>query len=189
MSTRPAILSLFAFAATLTACRTVGNDRSNLGDAASHSAVRLTDIHGAGTRAETPRADDGTSLAGLSRAGWSRQTIAAPVEGTNAYRRYTRNYQITEATSRQRGDFPTPLSALELTGATRDGQVLEVLAAGPHAFYEGAVLVPRMFFVRPCEEVRATPSDRWRAPVSTLRYSLDERTPEAPDPDSASAPD
>lgn len=176
-------------AALLAGCRAEGNDRSVLGTPGSPNAVVLSDIHGAGTRSETPRRDDTRSITGLSRASWSRQSIVVPVEGTYALRRYARSYQITETTARQRGDFPTPLSSLELTGGTRDDQALEILAAGPYAFYEGVVLIPRLFFVPPCEEVRATPQDHWRAPVSTARYTLDERTPATvAETDAAAAP-
>ncbi|HEX2837394.1 MAG TPA: hypothetical protein VHN77_04625 [Phycisphaerales bacterium] len=189
MHARTTLTLLCTAGALLAGCRADGNDRSALGTPGSPNAVVLSNIHGAGTRSETPRRDDTPSIAGLSRAAWSRQSIVVPVEGTYAMRRYARSYQITDTTARQRGDFPTPLSSLELTGGTRDDQAVEILAAGPYAFYEGLVLIPRLFFVPPCEEVRATPQEHWRAPVSTARYTLDERTPEAAaETDAAAAP-
>ncbi len=190
MHTRTAILALSAAAAALAGCRSVGNDRNGLGDPSSPAGTTLSAIHGAGARDETPRSDDAPSLAGLTRASWARQTVSVPVEGTYAFRRYSRNYQITETTSRQRGDFPTPLSTLELTGETQNDQLLETLVSGPYAFYEGVTLVPRFFFVRPCEEVRATPTPHWRAPVNTPRYPQDERIPsnQARADDPAAAP-
>lgn len=183
--------TVLVLAPLLVACRATGNDRTSLGGSALHDGVTLSDIHGAGERDEAGRTDDQASLHGLSRAAWARQTVVVPVEGTNAYRRYSRNYQITETTSRQRGDFPTPMSALELSGETSDEQFVEALASGPYGFYEGLVLVPRLFFVRPCEEVRATPSEHWRAPISTPRFTADQRTPLGEPPpalDPAAAP-
>lgn len=176
MHTRSATRLLLATACTaLAACRSEVNDRTTLGAPGAASAVRLSDIHGAGQRAETPRSDDATSLAGLSRASWTRQTVEVPVEGTYALRRYTRTYHMTETTSRQRGEFPTPMSTLELTGDTGNEQALEALVSGPYALYEGVVLIPRLFFVRPCEEIRATPEEHWRAPVSTMRFTAEQR--------------
>lgn len=184
-------LTILAFASLLVGCRATGNDRTSLGGSTLHNGVTLSVIHGAGERDEAGRTDDQASLQGLSRTAWARQTVVIPVEGTNAYRRYSRNYQITETTSRQRGDFPTPMSALELSGKTGDEQFVEALASGPYALYEGLVLVPRMFFVRPCEEVRATPSEHWRAPISTPRFTSEQRTPTNQQPateDPAAAP-
>ncbi len=189
MHARTTLKLLCTAGAVLAGCRAEGNDRSALGTPGSPNAVVLSDIHGAGTRSETPRRDDAPSISGLSRASWGRQSIVVPVEGTYALRRYARSYQMTDTTARQRGDFPTPLSSLEVTGDTRDEQAVEILAAGPYAFYEGLVLIPRLFFVPPCEEVRATPQEHWRAPASTARYTQDERSPAADaGTDAAAAP-
>lgn len=185
----PALITSLGLALALCGCRADGNHRADLGRAGSLTSVSFRSLDQAGERAETTRVDDTASVAGLSRASWAPQTIAVPVDGVHAYRRYTRSYRITDDSSRQRGDYPTPLSALDLVGGEAHDQVLESLCAGPHALYEGLVLVPRLFFVRPDEEVRATPQDYWRAPVTTPRFTRAERAPAHADTgDAAAAP-
>ncbi len=184
-----AITAAITLAASLAACRTDSNNRAQIGDPKSPNAVSLTAMTTSGQRAEAPRSDSTPSLAGLSRAGWNRQTITVPLDGVHAYRRYARNFPQTEETARQRGDFPTPLTTLDMPEPYSEEQITEVLVSGPAALYEGLVMVPRFFFVRPCEEIRATPQPYWRAPVTTARFTKAEQATEtSPASDPAAAP-
>ena len=147
---------------------TTGNDRNELGGATG--AVRLPALVAHEQRGEQPlhAARDGSAEASLSRTGWGRMVVEAPVDGIAASPTYTREFSRTAVMARQRGAFPTPVSALDLSG-DEDGQREEAWLGAPWAFADAVLMIPRMFLARPWREERSLPEAHWRATTTERR--------------------
>src|SRR5689334_4851548 len=103
----------------LAACST-GNDRDWIGNpdlpvGGGPGAVYVDSLTDTG-RPEAPPTSDGPSLTGLSRENWAGSVMMVPVDTTAATRTYLKTFMWTDATARQRGMMPSPLSSLELSG-------------------------------------------------------------------------
>jgi hypothetical protein len=157
--------------ALLSGCSTTMNERPWIGQTENNArggAVYLEMVQGE-ERPEAPLTNDGPSLVSLSRDNWVPVVFTVPVDGVASRRAYT--YQVTyaDATARQRGQHPTPLSALELSGPTRMEQAWEGLA-NPFVTFGDFVLMPvRMVMHRPWREVYSFPPSFWRSPEYVLR--------------------
>jgi hypothetical protein len=165
----------------LSGCTADGNQLNTLGEkqsvATSARAAMLPTLVEAQSRNETPVRSDPASLTGpsrLARADWQATTFLVPVDGTDAYPTYSRHTPIANATARQRGDFPVPMSALELEGDTTWQRRREVLRAPFDAAWQAAAIVPRFFFVEPWQETRHRPTSFWVAPGTTQRVATEE---------------
>lgn len=170
-----------SLSAGLVGC-TTGNDRNELGVEAQ--AVRLPALVAHEQRAEEAvhAVRDATSAASLDRTHWGRLVVEAPVDGVSASPTYTRSFSRTQVTARQRGEFPTPVSALELSGDAQ-GQREEAWLGAPRALGGAVLLIPRLFLERPWREVRTLPHDHWRATTT------ERREPGAPSPTDAGRDD
>lgn len=185
-------------AALLVGCVADGNTRSTLGGGTSEVALPAFAMAG-DDRAARPAYADGPSLratagyglpassadagaSGLDRSGWRASTVVVPVDGVMGHPRYLRNYTLSDELARQRGDFPTALSATELPSNDQASQRGEAVLAPLVATGQALLLVPRMIFVQPWEQVRHTPQPLWRAPVQTRRQVPGAQTPEAHTP-------
>jgi len=144
------------------------NDRSTVGHPDLAGAFRVAAFTDEGTGGAVP-VSDGPSLTGMSRADWAPATVLVPVDGVAALRTYAPRHHWTDETARQRGDYPTAVTALELDGATYWTQVAEGGAAPFLAFADAFALPFRMVMAAPWREVRTIPEPYWRAPVSIPR--------------------
>jgi hypothetical protein len=157
----------------LPACRVQENARTSLGTPGTPNSAEFASL-GAGSRPETSREPDAPSLAGpnqLSRAHWDVASVVVPADSIHGYRTYARTRLWSDATARQRGDYPTPATALDSGDGWDTDSALETLASGPGSLYDGVLILPRMLFVSPREPVRHYPSGVWRAPAHTARHT------------------
>jgi hypothetical protein len=102
----------------------------------------------------------------LSRAGWQRTTVLLPIDGIEGNPTYSRTLQWTDETSRQRNEFPTPMTALELDG-DENTQLKESLLGGPYSLLQGALMPFRMATHRPWQAVSHSPQVGYRAAPTT----------------------
>jgi hypothetical protein len=162
----------------LAGCTADGNSRVEMGDARI-DPTRATTVRGisdSNARPERLTNDSSASLQGLSRAHWDRTTVLVPVDGVEGMPRYLREYPRTVATARQRGEFPTEMTALELSGDSEADQWTETLASPGWHLIQVAALPVRMIMHDPSQCVRHLPQQHWRAQVTTLRQSSAEAT-------------
>lgn len=167
------IMTTMAGLSLLSACTADGNSRVEMGDNRIDPARSATvrGINDSNARAEQARVDTSTSLDGLSRVHWDRTTVLVPIDGLEGMPRYLREYPRTSATARQRGEFPTEMTALELSGDSEADQWTEALASPGWHLIQVAALPVRMIMHDPSEPVRHLPQKHWRAQVTTLRQS------------------
>lgn len=175
-----------AVAGLLAGCGTSQNTRTAIGEPRMSvspgepsllrdRAVQLPGLAGdarkdAGLNQEKPgstRLSLGTSL---GREHWALTPILVPIDGVAGKPTYARWLEYTDETSRQRNEFPTAISALELDG-DGDEQQLEMLMAGPRSL-GGAALIPfRMVMHSPFKDVRHVPQPGYRAAPATRQAS------------------
>jgi len=96
-----------------------------------------------------PRADDGPSVVALDRQNWSTTDFVVPYDGTRHRPQYTSTLRFTDRTARQRNEYPTLSSALDLNGdeygddswwnRLGEAAVMPFFAAS-----EGILMVPRL---------------------------------------------
>ena len=97
-----------------------------------------------------PVYSDAPSIVGLSRNHWQHTTVSVPVDGLASKPTFATKHLKTNATARQRGQYPTDMTALELDGDTGWTQVGETVMSPLWAAWDGT----RMIFY-----------DLWAAPV------------------------
>lgn len=133
------------------------------------------------------------SLTSLDRSNWTEKTILVPVDGVGHRPHYAVSLQLKNSTARQRGEFPTALSALELTGGYTDEQLVESFDQ-PLIILGSAVILPVRMLIDPQWNVRYSPKrsyDRWPEPGidAAIMAELDPNAEEVVDPTAAPAPD
>ncbi|GJQ30161.1 MAG: hypothetical protein HBSAPP03_20450 [Phycisphaerae bacterium] len=136
--------------------------RLAVGRVGSSDATPVPDLAPRERPDRPPAGADAPSSPTLART-WAPMTVHLPVDGTYAFPRYTRGHVWTDTTARQRGDFPSALTALELEGETTWTRLGEMGAGGPIAVFEAVVMVPRMLMHDPRRRVRTLPEPYWRA--------------------------
>jgi hypothetical protein len=162
-------IALIAVPAFLLAACSTGNDRPWTGnDDLAGGAVHLDAFTDPG-RPEGTAIPDKPSLVSIDRSNWAPQRMVSPMDAVSATRTYTVNYMWTDATARQRGQMPSPVSSLELSGDSYQDQVWEAAASWPLAFVGFLMIAPRMITHSPTHEVRYFPQQYWRAPTETPR--------------------
>ncbi|MBK9189800.1 MAG: hypothetical protein IPM33_12685 [Phycisphaerales bacterium] len=139
------------------------NERATLGEVVAMEALAMTPTRPEGTR------DDQGSLTGLSRANWGRQAFLVPVDGTAGNTTYATSFSMIDDTARQRGQFPTAISALDTNDGFTAMQWAEAGASAPMAAWDFVLMGPRMFRSAPWHEVRGPRDSYWRATPTTLR--------------------
>lgn len=182
MNTKLFGVMLLAGTAVLSGCTAEGNNSNTLGRkqdlTPSLEAVQLSGLADNNTRPDTGPRGDVASLNGpgsrLSRASWEPVAFVVPVDGIDGYPTYSRQHLFADATARQRGEFPTPISSLELAGDSLDDRRDEALFAPLDSFAQAMLIVPRLFFVQPWEETRHEPSRYWMAPGTTQRITSED---------------
>jgi hypothetical protein len=154
----------------LAACVSPENDRLTVGHgpAAYRPEAMTPDSGRAGNTtpgvepsARLPQSAQST-LTGLDRSNWSRTTITVPVDGTAHRPTYLQRVLGTNSSARQRRDFPTADTSLELTQGSGQDQALEAPLQHAQAAWDFVLGVPRMFFQLPYRT-------RWSADESYQR--------------------
>lgn len=118
--------------------------------------------------APADRRPDLPSLTSLDRSHWPEQVVLAEPDGAAHRPTYARPHLALHATSRQRGDPPTPGSALEGQGVSRRDLYTEAFLAPAYALLD-LVTLPYYFYKHPeWKGVNRGPAfNYWRAPVGT----------------------
>lgn len=110
------VISLGALVALIPACAE-SNSRNRIGD-----DVTIRTFQPASqvlSSEDTQRADDPPSLTSLDRSGWEPTVYSLPVDGTQHRPTYRVQFPNGPSTlKRQRGEYPTTSSALELDGGS-----------------------------------------------------------------------
>jgi len=171
----------------LAACVTPENDRTTVGHGpAAYKPEAITPDSGrAGNttpgiepQARTPRSSEPT-LAGLDRSNWERTTLMVPVDGTAHRPTYVQRIIGTNSSARQRREYPTAESALEMTQGSGHDQSIEAPLQHAQAAYDLVLGLPRMFLQLPYR-TRWSPDESyeraWRQP-SIRRASPDSGVP------------
>ncbi len=114
------------------------------------------------------------SVTQISRSEWEPTTILVPVDGTAHYPTYVRVFSTVEATRRQRGEYPTELSALDLDGGSESKQQWEAVTQPFRAIGNALLILPRMIFYRRPWETLQSPREAYER--DWLRPGMD-RTP------------
>lgn len=112
------------------------------------------------------------TLTSVWRDNWTPTVILSPVDGTAHQPTYAKRLLMTDSTARQRREYPTALTALELTNGSEGDQQLEALANPLYALADVVLLLPRMVLDRPW-------SIRWSPDVAYARYWHPGGTPAA----------
>ncbi|HLO39869.1 MAG TPA: hypothetical protein VK176_02510 [Phycisphaerales bacterium] len=108
------------------------------------------------------------SVKSMDRSNWTEQTVLVPVDGTAHRPTYAESVELKNSTARQRGEFPTALSALELTGGFTDEQLVETFTT-PLVVFGSGVIVPFRLLIDPQWNIHYSPKrtyDRWPTPGS-----------------------
>lgn len=143
-----AVLAAAASFAALPACQGRLNDRNTIGGSVSLPSITPD--------APIPTvASQDARTTGLDRADWPTTTFLVPVDGTVHGPDWKTTVSFAEKSRRQKGLYPTPDSALELTDA-KGAQAIEGVAA-PFIALLDVGLMPIRFFTAPPPTMRQSP--------------------------------
>ena len=135
------------------------NDRATLGD-----SIRLEAIDGHWDEPRPDRIADSPSLTGPDRTNWSVVRFEAGVDGVSHRPTYATLHAGPTGTPRACGEFPTPISALDLESGHCMDEVGHGLLGFGKAAIEGVAVVPGLF-VYPQWRTGWSPKASWdRAP-------------------------
>ncbi len=139
--------SLFASIA-LTGC-VDSNDRLSVGDALFVEGISPPPFVGVNDAPASPRSNDGPSVVALDRNNWPTRDFAVPFDGTRHRPHYQTDLRLTDDLARQRNEYPTLASSLDLNGdelgdhawwsRLQEAFVLPLYAAG-----EGLLILPKL---------------------------------------------
>lgn len=158
---------------------TTGNERPYVGNDQPNNMYKAAIMVDSGEPA--PVYSDAPSVIGLSRAHWQQTVVSVPVDGLASKPTFASKHLMTNTTARQRGQYPTDMTALELDGDTGWTQVGETVLSPFSAAWDGT----RMIFY----DLWAAPV--WEEGVYPLRPPYDRggytsmRQPQAPPSDSS----
>jgi hypothetical protein len=102
-----------------------------------------------GQPAAAPAWPEGPSLTGIDRSNWGRTSIEVPVNGIGHGPLYSHTLYRAHVTRRQRGEYPTPESSLDLVEGSTARQRGEAIAAPFTSIGQIILMTPRMFFQPP----------------------------------------
>ncbi len=165
---RVTIITLAA-GGTLAGCMSHHNDRATLG-----ASARLEAIDGHWAEPRPDRVADGPSLTGLDRSNWSLVRFEAGVDGVSHRPTYATLHAGPTGTARASGEFPTPVSALDLESGGCTDEIGHGFLGLGKAAAEGVSVVPGLF-VYPQWRTGWSPKAIWqRAPDRARLVPLDE---------------
>jgi hypothetical protein len=149
-------------AALLTGCIAEQNDRMTLG-----RSVQLEGFFPPAAT-EPPEgvpvlADQPPTLTSIIRSDWEPTVIFVPVDGTAHHPTYAEHLRLANSSTRQRREYPTPTSALELTEGSEQDQAWEAAGNFGLTVLDLVLLLPRLI-VEPAWRVR------WSPDVAHARY-------------------
>lgn len=127
----------------------------------------------------------------IDRSGWGRTEFLVPVDGVGHRPAYTTRVMLKNSTARQRGEYPTAVSALELTGGFTDEEFTDVWTT-PLVVFGSALAIPVRLFLEPQWTEDRSPAmgyQRWQ-PVRRNgdESSNDSQEPHVVEPDTADHP-
>jgi len=169
-SRRLTLAGLLPAALCLAGCMHAENDRLRLG-ACETLPVFQTQPHA------LPPA--GTSVSGLDRSEWAPVAFVVPVHGTAHQPTYAPSAFELADLPRQRGEFPTPESALDLGEPSLGTEVVQAARTHGLAALDALLLVPRLL-LRPPTATDWSPRQSYERATEAVRW--------APSPCGHSAP-
>lgn len=101
--------------------------------------------------------DQDASVTQIDRSAWELTWVLVPVDGTAHFPTYVRYKRKVTETSRQRGEYPTDQSSLDLAEGMED-QAWEAMTQPFRALGNAILIVPRMIYKRPWK-MRESPRD------------------------------
>jgi hypothetical protein len=116
-------LILAGFLVAASGCISPQNDRITIGQSTRLEAFETPQPRTV-TLAERVAAP---SVTGIDRSGWQQTTLLVPVDGIYHHPTYGDRVRITDKTARQRGLYPTAVSALELYNGSEGQQQAEAV--------------------------------------------------------------
>lgn len=153
---RSRLIAAVAFPLALAGCVHTENDNIALA-----GRVGLPGL--VGEPAVKPAWIDGPSLTGMDRSNWGTASLDVPVNGVGHGPLYYKERRWANATRRQRGEYPTAESSLDLIEGSTGRQRMEAAAAPFMAIGQVLFMVPKMFFQAPW-------SDEYSPRASYERY-------------------
>lgn len=158
--------------AAVSGCVSPDNDRITIGRSLRLEAFTPSPIVDAPVR---PSQVQVPSLTGVDRSNWESTLILVPVDGVAHRPTYSKQVLVTDKTRRQRREYPTYLSALDLYGGSQTQQELEAVYNQLIAASDYVLLLPRTLWTRPW-------ATRWSASEAYQRYWHPERPEPEPVP-------
>lgn len=137
----PALATLALGLAALSGCTHPENERFRLGDAGTIPAFQPQ---------RDTLADPTPSVYGLDRDNWETVDFVVPVHGTAHHPTYAPSAFCADTLARQRGEYPTAETCLELNDPNEGDEALEAVATHGAAVLDTLLLVPRMVIRPPC---------------------------------------
>lgn len=114
----------------------------------------------------TARQPDAPSTLSLSRDNWASTDVMIEPDELQTRRNYANHTTSTGNTARQRGDHPSPRSALELSDTSRGTFYRESFYSPVQALGDFVMLPWRMYKHAPWKGTQASPiMSYWRAPA------------------------
>jgi hypothetical protein len=167
------------------------NERVTIGDNLPIEAISQASptAMNAGEMPATPGPmDQAPSITGIDRSSWTPMTYVVPVDGVGHQPIYRSDHKILLATARQRLEFPTAETCLELDGRP-DRPVLgeefsEAVSQPVIALGEAVLIVPRLVVEPQTRVVRSPLKSPQRTPVKavTLPAPVSPTAPASPEP-------
>lgn len=114
------------------------------------------------------------SVISVDRTNWQPMILMVPVDGTAHNPSYVRHVVFASSTARQRRDYPTILSSLELTGGSETDQQFEAVSNWGMGALDILMIIPRMI-------IQAPTRTRWSPSEAYARYWHPERPGALPD--------
>ncbi len=149
-------------------CATIDNDRLVVAGMEPPELASGDEPYAAPMREAT-----GPSLTGIDRSHWPEQEILVMQDGVHHHPRFTSNGpRYTNETARQRGEYPTAGSALEL-GGDCEAQVWEALAGPVWAGMDVVLFIPRAITRGGPGALVASPDDTYARAAGTTAPSLE----------------
>jgi len=159
-------IALGVLGAVLAGCTPEANDRRSLGSVESPLELETfaaTSVPGvAPLNLET---GDQPSITSLERGDWPASTYTASYNTVSHPTSYSTIYRGTDANSRQRGGYPSQVSATDTTSDR--GRIQQISEAAIYPFYAGLDLLAfpwRMFSQAPWDSGQSPTGPRVRAP-------------------------
>lgn len=181
MKPLPATLLL----ALLAGCATPQNDRMTIGQSVMLEAYTATPAPTEGEPAEqvaTP------SVNGMSRAHWQMTPILVPVDGGVARQTYAKRASGTDSTRRQRRQYPTALSSLELTNGSEEDQEGEAALNVLLALSDVILIIPRALIDWP-SKTRTSPDEAYNRYWNPERWEVQPEDADLPPPGPGASPE